>query len=163
LPVKITQFYAAASSVAKGDPGRLCYGVEDAVSVRIEPPVEQLSPSPTRCFDIKLSTTTTYKLIAEGRDGSKDERSATIAVTGAKPQFVDVSISAEQVSPGQVVSFCFKARNATSVSGGPGKFQHGGNPEGDCILDSPRQNTTYKLTISGGGGSDSRSITVRVR
>jgi hypothetical protein len=167
VQVRITQFYAAEQSIPKGSQALLCYGVEGASSVRIEPAVEQLSPALTRCFNVSPSETTTYKLIAQGEHGGRDERSTTVTVTGrpaAGPKFDDLVISAKEVPRGQPVSFCFKSGSAAAVKGGPGKWQHGGSASGDCLIDSPQSTTTYSITISGsGGGSKTASMTVQVR
>jgi hypothetical protein len=49
------------------------YGADrrSRVSVRLEPPVEKLTPKLNRCFWIQPSRTTTYKLVAEGADGTE--------------------------------------------------------------------------------------------
>ncbi len=40
--VKITQFYARSGEMTDADRNLICYGVRNARSVRIEPPVESL-------------------------------------------------------------------------------------------------------------------------
>ena len=162
--VKITQFYANPPSIPRGEKALLCYGVESAASVRIEPDVEKLSPALTRCFDVRPKEATTYKLIAEGRDGSKAEQSITVDVGGARPVLFDLSVNAPSVKPGQLVSFCFQSRNATAVNGGPGKFQRGGKPEKDCLVHQPSKTTTYELVVSNAQGlTDRASMTVEVK
>ena len=162
--VKITQFYASPPSVPKGEKSLLCYGVESAASVRVEPPVEKLSPALTRCFEVSPKEPTTYKLIAEGRNGGTAEQSITVDVGGARPVLFDLSINAPAVKPGQLVSFCFQSKNATSVSGSPGKFQRGGKAEKDCLVDQPSKTTTYEIVASNAQGlSDRASMTVEVR
>jgi len=76
----ITQFLARAYEVRPGEPALLCYGVLNAKTVRIEPPVEALHPSPTYCFNVTPAKTTTYKLIAESADGKTADKSVTIIV-----------------------------------------------------------------------------------
>lgn len=163
-PVRITQFYAAAPAAPRGESTNLCYGVENAVTVEIAPPVEKLSPSLVRCFPVTPAETTTYTLTAKDQQGKAVSQSVTLSVTGARPKFEDISISSKEVKPGQQVQFCFKARNATSVRGGPGRFMKGGSPKADCLIDNPRKTTTYQLTIAGEGGlTDEASFTVEVR
>jgi hypothetical protein len=162
--VKITQFYANPPAVPKGGRSLLCYGVESAAKVRIEPPVEQLSPSLTRCFEVRPTETTTYKLIAEGRDGGSAEATVTVSIGAAAPVLFDLAISSAKVKAGELISFCFQARNATSVRGRPGKFQKGGNPQKDCLVDQPVKTTTYEIVASNADGlTDSASMTVEVR
>jgi hypothetical protein len=162
--VKITQFYANPPSIPRGEKSLLCYGVESAASVRIEPPVEKLSPALARCFEVTPKEPTTYKLIAEGRVGGTAEQSITVDVGGARPVLFDLSINAQSVKPGQLVSFCFQSKNASSVSGGPGKFQHGGKPQRDCLVDQPAKRTTYEIVVSNAQGlTDRASMTVEVK
>ena len=162
--VKITQFYANPPSVPRGEKSLLCYGVESAASVRMEPPVEKLSPALTRCFEVSPKEPTTYKLIAEGRNGGTAEQSITVDVGGSRPVLFDLSINAPSVKPGQLVSFCFQSKNASSVSGGPGKFQRGGNAAKDCLVDQPSKRTTYEIVVSNAQGlSDRASMTVEVK
>ena len=162
-PVRITQFYAAKPAIPRGEDVLLCYGVENATSVRIVPPVEQIKPALTRCITVAPVETTTFTLVAEDRSAKTTSQSITVTVTGPRPRFNDLSISSKEVAPGQLVSFCFKASNAASVRGGPGHFQHGGSPSGDCLLDNPRKSTSYRLVIEGAGGqTDEAKITVNV-
>jgi len=162
-PVKITQFYSTTPQVAPGEQATICYGVEGAVSVRIEPPVEQLVPSVARCFPFKPQGLT-YKLIARGKGGEEISQTLTLGQASARPRLVDLQISATTVRPGDAIQFCFKAVNATRVSGGPGKFVKGGVPAGDCLLDQPQKTTTYRVTVaSADGQQDSDSVTVQVK
>jgi hypothetical protein len=162
-PVRITQFYAAKASIPRGEDVLLCYGVENATAVRIVPPVEQIRPALSRCFKVSPEQTTNFTLIAEDRSAKTTSQSITVTVTGPLPHFNDLSISSKEVKPGQLVSFCFKASNATAVRGGPGHFQHGGSPSSDCLLDNPRKTTSYRLVIEGAGGqTDEAKITVNV-
>jgi hypothetical protein len=163
-PARITQFYATAPVLPRGDSTNLCYGVEGARAVRIDPPVESLKPSLSRCISVSPAETTTYTLTAISEQGKAASRSATVTIAGARPKFDDISISAKEVAAGQPVRFCFKAKNAVSVRGGPGRFLSGGSPQADCLLDNPRKTTSYQLTIVGAGGlTDEASITVQVK
>ena len=161
--VKITQFYAAKPAIPKGETGLLCYGVQGATKVRVEPPVEQLSPALTRCFEVKPETTNTYTLVAEGRDGTTVRQTATIQVGAARPQLFDLSISKQKIKRGEEVAFCFQSRNATGVRGSPGKFARGGAPGKDCLIDRPEKTTTYTITVNNAQDlTDTASITVEV-
>jgi hypothetical protein len=163
LTVKITQFYASPPVVPKGEKALLCYGVENAKAVWIEPAVEKLNPALTRCIEVTPAKTTSYTLTAEDSKGATVRQKASIQVGGAKPRMYDISINSKAVKPGQQVSFCFKASNARSVSGAPGKFLMKGNPQRDCLIDAPRKTTTYEIAVSNEEGlTDSASITVEV-
>src|ERR1700722_5561749 len=68
-PVKIIAFYARDTVVTEGGNTLLCYDVSNAKSVRIDPPVEGVSPSLTRCVEIRPKGETRYTLTAVGADG----------------------------------------------------------------------------------------------
>jgi hypothetical protein len=42
---RITQFYATTPATPRDESATLCYGVDNAQAVRIDPPVESLKPS----------------------------------------------------------------------------------------------------------------------
>lgn len=69
-PVRIVRFYASSARITAGDIAQLCYGVENAKSVRISPSVTSSLPAGYRCVDIMPDHTTHYTIIAEGFDGS---------------------------------------------------------------------------------------------
>jgi hypothetical protein len=79
-PVRITQFYATAGTVLSGQKTRVCYGVENARSVRISPELDDVYPSPSRCVEVEPERTTHYTILAEGYDGAMATRSFTLAV-----------------------------------------------------------------------------------
>jgi hypothetical protein len=68
--LKITQFYASGTLV--------CYGVANAKSVRIEPFIESITPSLSRCVQASPKRTTEYTLTAE--DGAGHSVSQAIMV-----------------------------------------------------------------------------------
>jgi hypothetical protein len=163
-PVRITQFYATKPAIPRGEDALLCYGVENATAVRITPPVEQIRPALSRCFTISPKETTTFNLIAEDRSAKTSSQSVTVTVTPPLPHFTDLSISSKEVSPGELVTFCFKSVNAVTVHGGPGTFRLGKATANNCLFDHPRKNTDYRIVIEGAGGeTDEAKITVTVR
>ncbi len=79
--LKITQFYASKQEAARGESVLVCYGVENARSVRIEPPIEDhLIPLPAKCISFAPHRTTTLKLVAEGDKGGEATESITVKV-----------------------------------------------------------------------------------
>jgi hypothetical protein len=74
----ILNFYSTPSTIHRGQTAQLCYGVSNAKSVRIEPPVENVWPSLSRCVDVTPKRDTAYKLIAE--DANAHTETATAAV-----------------------------------------------------------------------------------
>ena len=79
-PVRILRFYATTGSIAAGDTAQLCYGVENAKSVRISPSIATVAPSANRCLEIVPDHTTHYTILAEGFDGHIATRFLTLVV-----------------------------------------------------------------------------------
>jgi hypothetical protein len=79
-PVKILNFYANVGAVTMGEKALLCYGVENAKSVKISPMLPGVYPSPNRCLEIVPERTTHYTILAEGFDGRVATQSFTLPV-----------------------------------------------------------------------------------
>ena len=79
-PVRILQFYATSGLLTLGEKAQLCYGVENAKSVRISPMLDGIYPSAGRCVDIVPEHTTHYTILAEGFDGRVVAKSFTLPV-----------------------------------------------------------------------------------
>ncbi len=82
-PVRIIQFYASVGMLFAGQKALLCYGVENARSVRISPTISGVYPSANHCLEIGPEKTTHYTLLAEGYDGRVAIQSFTLAVQNA--------------------------------------------------------------------------------
>lgn len=173
-PVKLLQFYAGSLQVGRGESVKLCYGVENAASVRIEPPVEQLKPGYNRCIDVTPQRTTTYRLVVEGADGGTLSESVTVKVTAASqppPAVVGDSAklftltfsSATEVAPGQPATLCYGAPEASRVTVEPA-VQELKPAKRFCFTVTPAQTTTYVLTAqSKSGRVDTERLTITVR
>jgi hypothetical protein len=83
--LKILGFYATPPIVGPGETAQLCYSVTSAENVRIEPHVENVWPSFSRCVDVRPTENTTYKLIAEDADGKKVTAETTVEVYVVPP------------------------------------------------------------------------------
>ena len=79
-PVKILRFYASAGVLLNGEKAQLCYGVQNAKSVKIAPPLPGVYPSAKHCVEIGPKHTTHYTILAEGYDGRVATQSLTLAV-----------------------------------------------------------------------------------
>jgi len=79
-PVRILQFYANVGILKSGDKALLCYGVENARSVKISPSLEGVYPSANHCLQIGPEHTTHYTILAEGYDGRVATQSFTLPV-----------------------------------------------------------------------------------
>lgn len=174
-PVRILHFYSASAEVPAGRPITICYGVENARAVRLDPPVEKLVPMFNRCFQVTLSRTTRFTLTAEGRDGSTASESFTVQVRGAQPASAPpqpaeqrrmirlFASSAEEIRSGQTATLCYGVEGAASV-----RVEPYGLPlqpaEKFCFLVRPAATTTYVLTATAPDGRQEQAqLTVRVR
>jgi hypothetical protein len=161
--VRIVQFYATAPKLARGEQELICYGVENAKSVWLSPPQQQLSAALSRCVEAKPETTTTYTLTAEGPDGKQTTRDLTVTVGAPRARILEVRVSTLEAHPGDEVSICYRVENVDSVRIDPIHFQAGARGNG-CTTDSPKQTTTYVVTATGAGGDqDHERVTIKVR
>ncbi len=146
----------------------LCYGVENAKSVRLEPPVEQIAPSLTRCIQHAPKATAEYKLIATGADGTEVSKSFKVDVAGAAPAakktlIVSFAASARSVPAGQQVTLCYQTTNTRSVTLKPNPAGRPLGPKG-CVSQPVNKSTEFTLTAQGTDGTqDHESLTVGVQ
>jgi hypothetical protein len=75
---KILGFYAQPGIVHKGESVSMCYGVANAKTVTLDPPVASVWPSATRCMQVKITKTTKFTLTAEDANGNKLQSDFTI-------------------------------------------------------------------------------------
>ncbi|MGE5648539.1 MAG: hypothetical protein ACM336_22400 [Acidobacteriota bacterium] len=160
---RILQFYASAGEVEKGASAIVCYGVENARAVRVDPPVEQLGLSRNRCFSITPARTTTYKLIASAANGSEISESLTVRVVPAPPRILFIDLSAAEAKLGQPFTLCYGVKNASSVRLDPLGWKL--EPvEKNCRMWYPVRTLNYTLTASGAGGrKDQEKFTIKVK
>jgi|SRR5579883_1223354 len=159
--VKIVNFYATTPHLPKGEKELLCYGVEGAKSVWLEPPRQELSAALSRCVEVSPTETTTYTLTAQDAAGKSATQKVTVTVGAAKAKIIEVKVSALEVAKGQPVSICWKVENA-KVRVSPRLEPQQGMP--NCVVDSPQKTTTYTVEAIGAAGDrDEEKVTVRVK
>src|SRR5580698_11047275 len=56
----ILSFYASPKEIRRGESARLCYGVANARTVKLEPQPQPVWPSVARCVDVSPNKSTTY-------------------------------------------------------------------------------------------------------
>jgi hypothetical protein len=79
--IKFSTFAADSGVVHPGQTVHLCYGVVNAQTVSINPPVgEQLKPTYYHCLDVQPKKTTTYTITAKNAKGDTKSQSLTIEV-----------------------------------------------------------------------------------
>jgi hypothetical protein len=160
---RITQFYTTKAQVARGETALVCYGVENATAVWLEPPRRPLSVALARCLEVSPAADTTYKLTVEGADGKAVTRELKVAVGAARARIVNVTVSALAVKAGNLVSVCYTVENARAVTIDPIGFRGGSAGKG-CATDQPRKSTTYTISAVGAGGEKDRErVVVQVK
>jgi hypothetical protein len=168
-PVKILAFYPRDAVVTEGGTTVLCFGVSSARSVRIDPPVDGVSPTLSRCLEIRPKGETKYTLTAEGSDGQTVSQTVTVHVgvdAGSLPQISSFRIEGAQkdYSGKTMYTLSFADQNAEEVSIDPPVFPtlHGA-PSGQFSV-TPQKTTTYTLSVRGKNGHVARKqLTVEVK
>ena len=77
---QILAFYASPTAVHRGEEATLCYGVSNAKSVKLDPPVDAVWPSEERCVNVTPSKTMTYTLTATDAAGHTTSATAVVEV-----------------------------------------------------------------------------------
>lgn len=78
--LKILTFYGSPAMVPRGEKALVCYGVSNAKSVRIEPKIEDIKPSLSRCLEVHPKADTEYKLTAADAKGKEASQSFVLRV-----------------------------------------------------------------------------------
>jgi hypothetical protein len=159
---KITQFYTTSPQVARGDTALVCYGVENASAVWLDPGHRELSAALSRCVEVTPTENTTYKLSAQSPGGQTVTKELAVTVGAAHVKITNVTVSAVDVKAGDLVNVCYTAENASSVTIEP--IGYSGPAGKGCASQQPQKTTTYVVTATGPGGEkDSEKVTVKVR
>jgi hypothetical protein len=160
---RITQLYTTSAQVARGEKALVCYGVENAKTVWMEPPRQELSAALSRCVEVFPTADTTYKLTAEGPDGKQVTRELKVGVGAPRVKIVNVNVSALEVKAGDLVSVCYTVEHAKAVTIEPIGFRGGAAGKG-CATDQPRKSREYTISALGADGEkDQERVTVRVK
>ncbi|MFN0166206.1 MAG: hypothetical protein ACKV22_07225 [Bryobacteraceae bacterium] len=173
---RILQFYAAPSVASPGQPATLCYGVENAATVKLHPPVENLKPAFSRCFPVSPNRNTSYTLTAE-RDGLAVSRTVEVGFSASPPPptsdaanppagasgpaVLAFTASPAEAVAGQAVMLCFQA-DSDALELQPGDVKLGGARVG-CYSVAPKQTTEYTLIAHRGARTARQSVTIRVK
>jgi len=160
--VRIREFYASPENPTVGETAKLCYGVDHADELTLDPPVDRVWPAFARCIEVKPSTRVTYTLTA--RHGSERVSQSVTVTPGARPpRLLEVTIDQREVARGGMVTVCFKAKVATDVTIRPGQWMLPHDLEVGCVTDHPQQDTTYVVTATGPGGKAMQRVMAKVR
>lgn len=161
--VRILQFYASPVELTAGQEGILCYGVQNARSVRLDPAVDELKPAWNRCLAITPEHDTTYTLRAEGFDGAEATASFQLKVNPAPPYILFVALSDRVVNRGHPLTMCYGVTHATAARLDPIGYRLA-PIEKACVRLYPPRTTDFTLVASDNGGRTDREkfrITVK--
>jgi len=78
--ILFSTFSADSGLLKRGQHTQLCYGVENAKSIKIDPPIAELKPTYRNCLEIAPTKTTTYTITAEDGKGHTKSESLTVRV-----------------------------------------------------------------------------------
>ena len=148
---KIAHFYAGSGVLTKGEHAVVCYGVQNVMDVRLDPPVEEIKPALNRCFAVAPEKSTAYTLTATAADGRKMTAAFAIEVKPAPPWFSMVATGGKEIVRGERWAFCYSIENALNLRLEPNGQQL---PLGkkQCLMLAPAQTTDYRLVATGEGG-----------
>ncbi|MCZ2156804.1 MAG: hypothetical protein LC114_23400 [Bryobacterales bacterium] len=178
-PVKISAFYPGQAFVAPGDRAQVCYGVENAVSVRLEPPVAEIRPLTTKCVWFRPEKSLSLTLIAVGAGGEEARQTIEISVKAGAPRSSPASsdeeaheteggligtfvATATQLPPGGTTTICYVLRKPATLRLEPSIGDLGTDLK-KCIIARPATTTRYTLTATAGGETDTASVTIVVK
>jgi hypothetical protein len=161
--VRILQFYANTGELTEGEHAVICYGVENARAVHLEPAVERLKPALNRCFAVEPVETTTYTLVADGFDGAQTSESFTVRVRPAPPFIFFFATSEKEIRRGEPFTVCYGVEHAASARLEPVGM---GLPpvRKNCVRMYPAQTMKFTLVAaSADGRTDRAKFTVNVK
>jgi hypothetical protein len=78
--IRFLGFSADRGLLSRGESTELCYGIVNAKTLTLNPPVEPVAPSYHHCVEITPKTTTTYTLTADDGKGHTKSESLTVRV-----------------------------------------------------------------------------------
>jgi len=144
----LIHFYASPAEIKEGEEATVCYGVENARSVALDPPVQEISPSFNRCFAVSPKNTTTYHFTATGEKGEQATAEFTLPVRPAPPFIFMFSTSDHKIRRGDRFTICYGVRYAEKVRLDPVGWDLPAVTK-NCVMLWPT--TTMKLTLTATG------------
>lgn len=166
--LKILQFYARDGTITEDESTVICYGVLNAKSVRVAPPLGEMYPALNRCVEAAPEHDTKYTLTAEGNDGRTATAELTLAVKpdlANRPRVTAFRVVKHSFELGRhYFTIAFEFQNARTVTIDPPVFStlEDSAPFGQFVV-APETSTTYILTVVGKKGRKAtRQLTVEV-
>jgi hypothetical protein len=140
----------------------VCYGVENAASVWLSPPRQEMTVSLSRCVEVSPTATTTYTLSARNSAGAEVTQDVAVQVGPPHVKIIEVQVSTLNLKRGDAVGICYQVEHARSVLIEPIHYRAGSLSKG-CTTDRPQHDTTYVVTAVGESGDhDEEKAPVKV-
>jgi hypothetical protein len=166
--LKILQFYARDGVITEDQSTVICYGVLNAKSVRIDPPLAAVYPALNKCTEVSPEHDTKYTLTAEGQDGQTATAALTLVVKpdlANRPRITEFRVVKHIFELGRdYFTIGFQFDHARTVTIDPPVFSaiEDSAPSGQWTV-APETTTTYTLTVMDQKGRKaSRQLTVEV-
>lgn len=153
--LKLVHFYAAPAEIVEGEHAIVCYGVLNAVGVKLDPPVEQVRPVLNRCFSVTPDKTTTYRFTATGKEGEEVSAQFTLPVNPAPPFIAMFATSERKIKRGEFFTICYGVEHATSVLLQPLGLRLPAAPK-HCVKTVPAASMKFTLIAEGDHGKTHR-------
>lgn len=161
--------------MSPGDQAQVCYGVENATSVRLDPPLADIRPLSNKCLWLTVQSSTPLRLIAMGEDGKEVDATLTVKVKAGSPSSTRTAPEASAstlietftattttVAPGGSATICYVLSQSATLRMSPTQGDLGSDQK-KCVMVKPQETTTYTLSATAGEKTDSVSITIRVQ
>lgn len=167
--LRILSFYPRETVLYEGKSTVICYGVMNARSVTINPPIPNVYAAFSRCVDAAPKHDTTYVLTAKDENGKTVSASFTLRVQADPellPRITSFGIARHIVEKGRhIYTLAFAFQNGKDVSIDPPVFSpiEDSAPFGQFYV-APDKTTTYTLTVTGAFGHKAeKKLTVEVK
>jgi outer membrane protein OmpA-like peptidoglycan-associated protein len=152
---------ASPTAIQAGQCATLNWASTNATSTTVEPGVGSVTPSGSR--QVCPTSPTTYRITATGAGGTQTA-SAAVNVTAPPPPppaapTVSLSATPDAIRTGQCTTLLWTSTNATGVTLEPGLGMVDTSGSRQVCPTSP---TTYRITATGAGGTQTASAAVNV-
>ncbi len=157
--LRILMFYSAEAAPEMGKPATVCYGVTNAESVKLDPPLAEVAPSISNCVEVTVHQPRMLTLTATGKEGEQAVASFKLGSPGRRPAFTFLQLSTLTPRRGDPVTLCYGTYAAEKV-----RLLPGGPPlkpgRRECVEwhpDAPR----YRLVAESRDGRDEAPLPLK--
>jgi|GEM_PF-3240197 len=156
-PLPVIAFSSNVSTVQQGGAIQLDWNVQNATQATIDEGIGSVDLKGSK--SVTPTAPTTYTLTAKG-DGGTQIKSVSIGVTALpKPVIAMFVPGANKIQVGQSINLIWQTQGGTQASINP---EVGDVPTNGQHEVKPSKNTTYTLTVTGPGGTETRQTEVIV-